>query len=90
MDRIDIDPVRNRMRVVDYKFKFGGNPIGGRQQSFRACLRGERLAAAILFSAGQSQEGDWRIREMPRHSNRSQLLLYRVALERRTPGHPVI
>src|SRR4029077_2336981 len=26
MDRIDVDPVRNRMRVVDYKFKFSSNP----------------------------------------------------------------
>jgi ATP-dependent helicase/nuclease subunit B len=43
MDRIDLDLSANRMRVVDYKFKFGAKPRAEDNDLDRAALRGERL-----------------------------------------------
>ncbi|HEX9143102.1 MAG TPA: PD-(D/E)XK nuclease family protein [Candidatus Binatia bacterium] len=43
MDRIDLDFSANRMRVVDYKFKFGAKQPAEDNDLNRAALRGERL-----------------------------------------------
>ncbi len=55
MDRIDIDPVRNRMRVVDYKFKFGANPSAEDNNLSRAALRGERLQPPFYSLLGKAK-----------------------------------
>jgi ATP-dependent helicase/nuclease subunit B len=41
MDRIDRND--NRLRVIDYKFKFGASPTTSDKNLIRAALRGERL-----------------------------------------------
>jgi len=56
MDRIDVDPVRNRMRVVDYKFKFGGSPSAEDNNLSRACLRGERLQPPFYSLLGKAKK----------------------------------
>jgi ATP-dependent helicase/nuclease subunit B len=55
MDRIDIDPVRNRMRVVDYKFKFGAHPSAEDNNLSRAALRGERLQPPFYSLLGKAK-----------------------------------
>jgi ATP-dependent helicase/nuclease subunit B len=55
MDRIDIDPVGNRMRVVDYKFKFGANPSAEDNHLSRAALRGERLQPPFYSLLGKAK-----------------------------------
>ena len=57
MDRIDIDSVRNRMRVVDYKFKFGANPSAADNNLYRAALRGERLQPPFYSLLGKAKRG---------------------------------
>jgi ATP-dependent helicase/nuclease subunit B len=49
MDRIDCDPERNRLRVVDYKFKLGGTATVLDRDLSRAALRGERLQPFFYF-----------------------------------------
>ena len=56
MDRIDVDPVRNRMRVVDYKFKFGSSPSADDNNLSRACLRGERLQPPFYSLLGKAKK----------------------------------
>jgi ATP-dependent helicase/nuclease subunit B len=43
MDRIDRNAKENRLRVIDYKFKFGASPTAQDRNLDRAALRGERL-----------------------------------------------
>ncbi|MPZ78378.1 MAG: hypothetical protein GEU77_17870 [Deltaproteobacteria bacterium] len=62
MDRIDRDPVRNRMRIVDYKFKFGGKPSAIDKDLSRAALRGQRLQPPFYCVLGKAK----RQREEPR------------------------
>jgi ATP-dependent helicase/nuclease subunit B len=55
MDRIDIDPIRHRMRVVDYKFKFGGKPSPEDNDLSRAALRAQRLQPPFYSLLGQAK-----------------------------------
>lgn len=52
MDRIDRDPTRNRLRVIDYKFKFGRSSTAQDKDLYRAALRGERLQPPFYFLLG--------------------------------------
>ncbi|HXV78756.1 MAG TPA: PD-(D/E)XK nuclease family protein [Candidatus Binatia bacterium] len=49
MDRIDRDVTRNRLRVIDYKFKFGRSSTAQDKDLYRAALRGERLQPPFYF-----------------------------------------
>jgi ATP-dependent helicase/nuclease subunit B len=53
MDRIDSDPESNRLRVIDYKFKFGANPTAQDKNLDRAALRGERLQPPFYALLGR-------------------------------------
>ena len=55
MDRIDIDPIRHRMRIVDYKFKFGGKPSPEDNDLSRAALRAQRLQPPFYSLLGQAK-----------------------------------
>ena len=61
IDRIDIDPLHNRMRVVDYKFKFSAQPSSEDNDLCRAALRGQRLQPPLYTVLGQARsKGDHR------------------------------
>ena len=60
-DRIDIDRKQNRLRVVDYKFKFGANPRAEDNNLSRAALRGEHLQPPFYSLLGKAK----RAREDP-------------------------
>jgi ATP-dependent helicase/nuclease subunit B len=60
-DRIDINAKQNRMRVVDYKFKFGAGPSSEDNNLYRAALRGERLQPPFYSLLGKAK----RAREDP-------------------------
>ncbi len=53
MDRIDNDEFRNRLRVIDYKFKFGASSTTQEKDLYRAALRGERLQPPFYFLLGK-------------------------------------
>ena len=53
VDRIDIDPGHNRIRVVDYKFKFGGKPAAEDNNLLRSALRGQRLQPPFYSVLGK-------------------------------------
>jgi ATP-dependent helicase/nuclease subunit B len=53
MDRIDHDRANNRLRVIDYKFKFGASPTTQDKNLVRAALRGERLQPPFYCRLGQ-------------------------------------
>ncbi|HSF57930.1 MAG TPA: PD-(D/E)XK nuclease family protein [Candidatus Binatia bacterium] len=53
MDRIDRDRIRNRLRVIDYKFKFGVNSTVQDKDLYRAALRGEKLQPPFYFLLGK-------------------------------------
>ncbi len=53
MDRIDRDPTRNRLRVIDYKFKFGRSSTAQDKDLYRAAQRGERLQPPFYFLLGK-------------------------------------
>jgi ATP-dependent helicase/nuclease subunit B len=53
MDRIDRDRTRNRLRVIDYKFKFGVNSTAQDKDLYRAALRGEKLQPPFYFLLGR-------------------------------------
>ncbi|MGH7808962.1 MAG: PD-(D/E)XK nuclease family protein, partial [Candidatus Binatia bacterium] len=53
MDRIDRNAEHNRLRVIDYKFKFGANPTAQDRSLDRAAVRGERLQPPIYLLLGQ-------------------------------------
>ena len=53
MDRIDNDELRNRLRVIDYKFKFGASSTTQEKDLYRAALRGERLQPPFYFLLGK-------------------------------------
>ena len=55
MDRIDIDPKGNRMRVVDYKFKFGAKPSPEDNDLSRSALRAQRLQPPFYSLLGQAK-----------------------------------
>jgi ATP-dependent helicase/nuclease subunit B len=55
MDRIDIDPRGNRMRVVDYKFKFGAKPSPEDNDLSRSALRAQRLQPPFYSLLGQAK-----------------------------------
>jgi ATP-dependent helicase/nuclease subunit B len=61
MDRIDVDPQGSRMRIVDYKFKFGGTPSAEDTNLERSALRGERLQPPFYSLLGRA----WTEREKP-------------------------
>jgi ATP-dependent helicase/nuclease subunit B len=54
MDRIDIDPIGDRMRVVDYKFKFGAKPSPEENDLSRSALRAQRLQPPFYSLLGQA------------------------------------
>jgi ATP-dependent helicase/nuclease subunit B len=53
MDRIDRDRTRNRLRVIDYKFKLGVSSRVQDQDLYRAALRGEKLQPPFYFLLGK-------------------------------------
>jgi ATP-dependent helicase/nuclease subunit B len=53
MDRIDRDRTRNRLRVIDYKFKFGLSSTAQDKDLYRASLRGEKLQPPFYFLLGK-------------------------------------
>jgi ATP-dependent helicase/nuclease subunit B len=53
MDRIDCDRIRNRLRVIDYKFKFGVSARVPDKDLYRAALRGEKLQPPFYFLLGK-------------------------------------
>jgi len=53
MDRIDCDKTKNRLRVVDYKFKFGASSTTEDKDLYRAALRGEKLQPPFYFLLGK-------------------------------------
>ena len=55
LDRIDIDPVGNRMRVVDYKFKFGVKPSPEDNDLARSALRAQRLQPPLYSLLGHAK-----------------------------------
>jgi ATP-dependent helicase/nuclease subunit B len=55
MDRIDIDPMGNRMRVIDYKFKFGAKPLPEDNDLARSALRAQRLQPPFYSLLGQAK-----------------------------------
>jgi ATP-dependent helicase/nuclease subunit B len=62
VDRIDIDPVHDRLRVVDYKFKFSAQPSSEDNDLCRAALRGERLQPPLYTVLGHARsKGDHRL-----------------------------
>ncbi len=61
IDRIDIDPLHDRIRVVDYKFKFSAQPSSEDNDLCRAALRGQRLQPPLYTVLGQARsKGDHR------------------------------
>ncbi|HEX7227963.1 MAG TPA: PD-(D/E)XK nuclease family protein [Candidatus Binatia bacterium] len=76
MDRIDIDPSANRMRVVDYKFKFGAKPSPEDNDLSRSALRGQRLQPplySLLAQAKRRRDG------LPDGEIRSEASFYYIA-----------
>jgi hypothetical protein len=53
MDRIDRDTTKNRLRVIDYKFKFGASLAAEDKDLYRAALRGEKLQPPFYFLLGK-------------------------------------
>ena len=53
MDRIDRDRTGNRLRVIDYKFKFGVSSRVQDKDLYRAALRGEKLQPPFYFLLGK-------------------------------------
>jgi ATP-dependent helicase/nuclease subunit B len=53
MDRIDRDKTKNRLRVIDYKFKFGASLTAEDKDLYRAALRGEKLQPPFYFLLGK-------------------------------------
>jgi ATP-dependent helicase/nuclease subunit B len=53
MDRIDYHPKENRLRVIDYKFKFGASPATPDKDLDRAALRGQRLQPPFYLLLGE-------------------------------------
>ena len=53
MDRVDRDPSRNRLRVIDYKFKLGRTATAQDKDLYRAALRGEKLQPPFYFLLGK-------------------------------------
>ena len=66
MDRVDRDPARNRLRVIDYKFKFGASSEPQDKDLYRAALRGERLQPPFYFLLGKQLAAEDKIQpELP-------------------------
>jgi ATP-dependent helicase/nuclease subunit B len=57
LDRIDRDRLRNRLRVIDYKFKFGVRSRAQDRDLYRAALRGEKLQPPFYFLLGKRWAG---------------------------------
>jgi ATP-dependent helicase/nuclease subunit B len=54
MDRIDFNKDRHRLRVIDYKFKFGASAPVQDKNLDRSALRGERLQPPFYSLLGES------------------------------------
>jgi ATP-dependent helicase/nuclease subunit B len=52
MDRIDVDWTGNRLRVIDYKFKFGASAGSADRDLYKAALRGQRLQPPVYLFLG--------------------------------------
>ena len=57
MDRIDIDPTKHRLRIVDYKFKLGASPSSADRDLRKAALRGEKLQPPLYSLLGERWAG---------------------------------
>lgn len=53
MDRIDHHSKENRLRVIDYKFKFGAEPTAQERDLARAALRGQYLQPPLYSILGE-------------------------------------
>ncbi len=58
MDRIDRNPAENRLRVIDYKFKFGAQPSTADKNLYRSALRGQKLQPPFYSLLGRRAAGD--------------------------------
>jgi ATP-dependent helicase/nuclease subunit B len=58
MDRIDRRPADNRLRVIDYKFKFGAQPATQDKDLYRSALRGQRLQPPFYYLLGKRASGE--------------------------------
>ena len=52
MDRIDRNETKNKLRVIDYKFKFGASQSTPDKNLYRAALRGQRLQPPFYYLLG--------------------------------------
>jgi ATP-dependent helicase/nuclease subunit B len=52
MDRIDVDCTGNRLRVIDYKFKFGASAGSADRDLYKAALRAQRLQPPVYLFLG--------------------------------------
>jgi ATP-dependent helicase/nuclease subunit B len=53
MDRIDHHPAHNRLRVIDYKFKFSAQPSTQDKDLYRSALRGQKLQPLFYCLLGK-------------------------------------
>jgi ATP-dependent helicase/nuclease subunit B len=61
MDRIDRDRMRNRLRVIDYKFKLGVSSTVQDKDLYRAAMRGEKLQPPFYFLLGKQSAAGGKI-----------------------------
>jgi ATP-dependent helicase/nuclease subunit B len=76
MDRIDIDPMDNRMRVVDYKFKFGAKPSAEDNDLSRSALRAQRLQPPFYSLLARAK---WRRDSLHSGESQSEASFYYIA-----------
>jgi ATP-dependent helicase/nuclease subunit B len=67
MDRIDCHPTRNRLRVIDYKFKFGASAGPQDKDLYRAALRGEKLQPPFYWLLGRHLIAPEKVQTHRRH-----------------------
>ena len=53
MDRIDLNRAEHRLRVIDYKFKFGSSRSTQDKDLYRSAVRGERLQPPFYYLLGK-------------------------------------
>jgi ATP-dependent helicase/nuclease subunit B len=76
VDRIDFDPLDNRMRVVDYKFKFGAKPSTEDNDLARSALRAQRLQPPFYSLLGQAKR---RRDSLPKGESQIEASFYYIA-----------
>jgi hypothetical protein len=58
MDPIDRNPAENPLRVIDYKFKLGAQPLTADKNLYRSALRGQKLQPPFYSLLGRRAAGD--------------------------------